>query len=60
MYRPIKPCSQEEQFFERKDFTYEAGHERFQCPAGKWLTLKQHNKGDRIYQAEIDDCANYA
>ncbi len=39
---------------------YEAGHDRFQCPAGKWLTLKQHNKGDRIYQAEVDDCANCA
>lgn len=58
--RSKNPGSQEEQLFERKDFIYEAGHDRFQCPAGKWLTLKQHNKGDRIYQAAVDDCANCA
>lgn len=46
-----------EELFERKNFTYEAEHDRYQCPAGKWLTLKQRNKGDRIYQADIGDCA---
>jgi hypothetical protein len=33
-----------EDFFERKDFIYEAEHDRYQCPAGKWLTLKQRHK----------------
>ncbi len=46
-----------EELFERKDFTYEAKHDCYQCPAGKWLTLKQRNKGDRIYQADVGDCA---
>jgi transposase len=53
--RSVNPGGEE--FFERKDFTYEAEHDRYQCPAGKWLTLKQRNKGDRIYQADVSDCA---
>lgn len=53
--RTVNPGGEE--LFERKDFTYEAEHDRYQCPAGKWLTLKQRNKGDRIYQADVSDCA---
>ncbi|MNI01776.1 hypothetical protein D3C73_546300 [compost metagenome] len=53
--RSVNPGGEE--LFERKDFTYEAEHDRYQCPAGKWLTLKQRNKGDRIYQADVGDCA---
>jgi transposase len=46
-----------EELFGRKDFNYEAERDRYQCPAGKWLTLKQRNKGDWIYQADVSDCA---
>ena len=53
--RSLNPCDQE--FFARDDFAYDATQDRYQCPAGKWLTLKQLNKGDRIYQAAISDCA---
>ncbi len=49
-----------EALFERKDFTYDAEQDRYQCPAGQWLTLKQRYKGDRIYQAAINDCARCA
>ena len=49
-----------ETLFERKDFTYDAEQDRYQCPAGQWLTLKQRYKGDRIYQAAISDCAGCA
>ena len=48
----------EKEFFDRTVFTYDASQDRYQCPAGKWLTLKQTSKGDRIYQAAISDCAN--
>lgn len=47
----------EKEFFDRTVFTYDASQDRYQCPAGKWLTLKQTSKGDRIYQAAISDCA---
>ncbi|MNF78770.1 hypothetical protein D3C84_609650 [compost metagenome] len=46
----------ERHYFERKDFSYDAEQDRYQCPAGNWLTLKQRSKGERIYQAAIDDC----
>ncbi|MEN5038550.1 IS1182 family transposase, partial [Pseudomonas sp. TWI929] len=49
-----------EALFERQDFTYDADQDRYQCPAGQWLTLKQRYKGDRIYQAAISDCAGCA
>ena len=55
--RSVNPGSQEEPLFERKDFAYDPQQDRYQCPAGKWLTLKQRNKGDRIYQADVSDCA---
>ena len=42
--------------FERGDFTYDAENDQYQCPAGKLLSLKQWNRGDRIYQAAISDC----
>lgn len=31
--RCANPGSQEEPLFQRKDFTYEAEHDRYQCPA---------------------------
>ena len=49
-----------ETLFERQDFTYDAEQDRYQCPAGQWLTLKQRYKGDRIYQAAVSDCAGCA
>jgi transposase len=55
--RTVNAYAQETERFERKDFVYDAQHDRYQCPAGKWLTLKQSNKGDRIYQAAISDCS---
>jgi transposase len=48
----------EKAFFDRTVFTYDVPQDRYQCPAGKWLTLKQSSKGDRIYQAAVSDCAN--
>lgn len=56
--RTVNPTGKNEKLFDRKDFAYDAQQDRYQCPAGKWLTLKQHNRGDRIYQAAIDDCTN--
>ena len=49
-----------ETLLERKDFTYDTEQDRYQCPAGKWLTFKQRYKGERIYQAAISDCAGCA
>jgi transposase len=43
-------------FFDRTDFKYEEQRDAYQCPGGKWLTLKQMSKGNRIYQATIADC----
>jgi transposase len=48
----------EKEFFDRTVFTYDAPQDRYQCPAGKWLTLKQTSKGDRTYQAAVSDCAD--
>lgn len=45
------------EFFDRTDFKYEEQRDAYQCPGGKLLTLKQMNKGNRIYQATIADCA---
>ncbi|MBZ5755799.1 IS1182 family transposase [Pseudomonas sp. S5(2021)] len=46
------------ELFERSDFTYEAENDHYRCPAGKLLTLKQLNRGERIYQAAISDCSS--
>src|SRR5438128_4172965 len=56
--RAVNPRSKEKELFERKDFTYDAQPDQYQCPAGKLLTLKPLNKGERIYHAAISDCAN--
>lgn len=56
--RAVNPRSKEKELFERKDFTYDAQQDQYQCPAGKLLTLKQLNKGERIYHAAISDCAS--
>lgn len=56
--RSSNSCGKEQAFFDRTVFTYDAAQDRYQCPAGKWLMLKQTSKGDRIYQAAISDCAN--
>ncbi|RJG08617.1 IS1182 family transposase [Pseudomonas cavernicola] len=45
------------QLFERSDFTYDAESDQYRCPAGKLLTLKQLNRGERIYHAAISDCS---
>jgi transposase len=45
------------EFFDRTDFKYEEDSDRYQCPAGQWLTLKQMNRGERIYQAAMADCS---
>lgn len=55
LQRSFNPVDQT--FFARHDFAYDAEQDRYECPAGKWLTLKQLNKGDRIYQSAISDCA---
>lgn len=55
--RSSNSCGKEQAFFDRTVFTYDVAQDRYQCPAGKWLTLKQTSKGDRIYQAAVSDCA---
>ena len=45
------------QHFERSAFTYDEQSDCYQCPAGKALTLKQLNRGSRIYAANPQDCA---
>jgi transposase len=44
--------------FERNAFTYDKAMDSYQCPAGKALSLKQHNSGTRLYAARAEDCAN--
>lgn len=56
--RSINSSGEEKVFFDRTLFAYDASQDRYQCPAGKWLTLKQTSKGDRIYQAAVSDCAS--
>jgi transposase len=38
-------------------FHYEESKDRYVCPAGKELRLKQRNKGSRVYAARPQDCA---
>ncbi|WP_085667269.1 MULTISPECIES: IS1182 family transposase [unclassified Pseudomonas] len=45
------------EFFDRTDFNYEQQSDTYRCPDGKRLTLKQMNKGNRVYQASISDCS---
>ncbi len=44
--------------FVRQDFTYDPATDSFQCPAGKTLSLKQLNRGTRLYAARAEDCGN--
>lgn len=44
--------------FARQDFTYDPATDSFQCPAGKTLSLKQLNRGTRLYAARAEDCGN--
>lgn len=46
------------QHFDRSAFTYDEQSDCYQCPAGKALTLKQLNRGSRIYAANPQDCAD--
>ena len=41
---------------DRSAFTYDAEHDRYQCPAGQWLPLKQVRSTERIY-AIVGDCS---
>jgi transposase len=56
--RSINSSGEEKAFFDRSVFAYDASQDRYQCPTGKWLSLKQTSKGDRIYQAAVSDCAS--
>ena len=58
--RSSNTTSQNVELFAPTAFRYEAQTDRYQCPAGNWLTLKQLNKGARVYQATISDCAGCA
>lgn len=58
--RSSNTTSQNVELFAPTAFTYEAQTDRYQCPAGNWLTLKQLNKGARVYHATISDCAGCA
>nr|WP_160285712.1 transposase [Pseudomonas knackmussii] len=41
--------------FDRSAFTYDAEHDRYQCPAGQWPLLKQARGTERLY-AIAGDC----
>ncbi|CDF86100.1 transposase IS4 [Pseudomonas knackmussii B13] len=41
--------------FDRSAFTYDVDHDRYQCPAGQWLLLKQVRGTERLY-AIAGDC----
>ncbi|PWU30837.1 IS1182 family transposase [Pseudomonas sp. RW407] len=45
------------ELFDRSIFTYDAEHDRYQCPAGQWLLLKQVRGMERIYAISGDCCA---
>jgi transposase len=45
------------EFFDRSAFTYDAQHDRYQCPAGQLLIFKQLHNGDRVYKA-VNDCTS--
>ncbi|WP_166367133.1 IS1182 family transposase [Pseudomonas akapageensis] len=55
--RSVNPTSDEVTFFGREDFVYNAEDDQYRCPAGKVLTLKQLNKGARIYHSAVGDCS---
>ncbi|AOE86134.1 transposase [Pseudomonas sp. TCU-HL1] len=40
--------------FDREAFTCDAASDRYQCPAGQWLPLKQVSGTQRIYAARTD------
>lgn len=42
--------------FDRTVFAYEAQNDQYRCPAGQVLTLKQLNRGTRLYAANADSC----
>lgn len=46
--------------FPQTDFTYDPETDTYQCPAGQLLTLKQLNKGTRIYHAQATACGSCA
>lgn len=50
------------EFFGTERFRYEAASDRYRCPAGKVLVLKQVNRPQmhRIYAARVDDCTSCA
>lgn len=54
--RAANATSGGEQYFDRKDFSYNNETDQYQCPAGKLLKLKQVNKNGRIYRAATGDC----
>jgi hypothetical protein len=56
--RSLNSCGQEQVFFDRTAFAYDASQDRYQCPAGKWLIFKQISKKGRIYQAAVSDCSS--
>ncbi|TBU73609.1 IS1182 family transposase [Phytopseudomonas daroniae] len=46
------------QCFDRRAFRYDESSDCYQCPAGKLLSLKQYNRGDRVYAAQVEDCTH--
>lgn len=56
--RTIQNSSESPPMFSRDDFTYDHENDRYQCPAGHFLTLDHLNKGTRIYSASASECVN--
>jgi transposase len=54
--RSTNAASDGEQYFDRKDFSYNKDTDQYQCPAGKLLNPKYLNNSGRVYKASIRDC----
>lgn len=42
--------------FSQDHFTYNDRQDRYRCPNGAWLTLRQVRNGERKYRARAEDC----
>ncbi len=42
--------------FSQDRFTYDERQDRYRCPNGAWLTMRQVHGGERKYRARVEDC----
>ncbi len=54
---PLQPWGSERQGrFSQDRFTYDERQDRYRCPNGAWLTMRQVRDGARKYRARAEDC----